>query len=82
MEAVLPSVPLLIGTYAAYVGASVWYGLNERAVRSVAEAMEVARREGIAGQVNELCVGAIKLEYFAPAQSGYPASARRLGRRA
>jgi hypothetical protein len=47
----LPSVPLLIGTYAAYVGASVWYGLNERAVRSVAEAMEVA--------------GAIKPEYFA-----------------
>ena len=61
----LPAVPLLVGTYAAYVGASVWYGLNESAVRSVAEAMEVARREGVAGPVNELCIGAIKPEYFA-----------------
>lgn len=61
----LPAVPLLVGTYAAYVGASVWFGLNESAVRSVAEAMEVARREGVAGQVNDLCVGAIKPEYFA-----------------
>jgi hypothetical protein len=56
---------VVIGTYAVYVGASVWYGLNESAVRSVSEAMEVARREGLNGQLNELCVGAIKPEYFA-----------------
>jgi hypothetical protein len=61
----LPALPLLVGTYAGYVAASVWYGLNERAIRSVAEATAVARSRGVAGQVSDLCVGAIRPEYFA-----------------
>jgi hypothetical protein len=62
----LPAVPLLIGTYAAYAGGSgIFYGLNLSAIRSISEATEVASREGVAGPVAALCVGAVKPEYFA-----------------
>jgi hypothetical protein len=62
----LPAVPLLIGTYAAFAGASgIFYGLDLTAVRSISEATEVASREGVTGPVEALCIGAVKPEYFA-----------------
>jgi hypothetical protein len=62
----LPAVPLLIGTYAAYAGGSgIFYGLDLTAVRSITEATQVARRPGVTGPVEALCVGAVKPEYFA-----------------
>jgi hypothetical protein len=62
----LPALPLLIGTYAAFAGASgIFYALDLTAIRSVAEATEVARRQGLTGPVEGLCVGAVRPEYFA-----------------
>jgi hypothetical protein len=61
----LPGLPLLIGTYAAFVGSSLWFSLEAAAVRTVAEARELASREGLSGPINDLCVGAVKPEYFA-----------------
>jgi hypothetical protein len=62
----LPGVPLLIGTYAAFAGASgIFYGLDLTAIRSVAEATEVARRQGLTEPIADLCIGAVRPEYFA-----------------
>jgi hypothetical protein len=61
----LPGLPLLIGTYAAFVGSSLWFVLDVAAVRTVGEAVELASREGLTGPINDLCVGAVRPEYFA-----------------
>jgi hypothetical protein len=61
----LPGLPLLIGTYAAFVGSSIWFALDATAIRTVGEAMEFASRENLSGPIKDLCVGAVKPEYFA-----------------
>jgi hypothetical protein len=61
----LPGVPLLLGTFAAWIGNEIWFSLNDNAIRTFADALEVARREGSTGPVEDLCVGAVGQEYFA-----------------
>jgi hypothetical protein len=61
----LPGIPLLLGTFAAWIGNDIWFRLNENAIRTFADALEVARHEGLTGPVRDLCVGAVGQEYFA-----------------
>jgi hypothetical protein len=61
----LPGIPLLLGTFAAWIGNEIWFRLNANAIRTFADALEVARREGSTGPVEDLCVGAVGPEYFA-----------------
>jgi hypothetical protein len=61
----LPGIPLLIGTFAAWIGNEIWFRLNDNAIRTFADALEVARRDGSTGPVGDLCVGAVGQEYFA-----------------
>ena len=50
--------------FAATVGDLLW-APDLTAIRSIAEATEVARRQGLTGPVEGLCVGAVRPEYFA-----------------
>jgi hypothetical protein len=61
----LPGIPLILGTFAAWIGNEIWFRLNDNAVRTFADALEVARREGLTDPVEDLCVGAVGPEYFA-----------------
>jgi hypothetical protein len=61
----LPGIPLLLGTFAAWIGNDIWFRLNENAIRTFADALEVTRDEGLTGPVRDLCVGAVGQEYFA-----------------
>jgi hypothetical protein len=61
----LPGIPLLVGTFAAWIGNEIWFRLNDNAIRTFADALEVARREGLTGPIDDLCVGAVGPEYFA-----------------
>jgi hypothetical protein len=61
----LPGVPLLVGTFAAWIGNEIWFRLNDNATRTFADALEVARRQGLTGPIGNLCVGAVGPEYFA-----------------
>lgn len=45
--------------------AAIWYQLDLSAIRSLAEARELAGRRGSTGPVEDLCAGAIAPEYFA-----------------
>jgi hypothetical protein len=61
----LPGIPLLVGTFSAWIGNEIWFRLNDNAIRTFADALEVARREGLTGPIDDLCVGAVGPEYFA-----------------
>jgi hypothetical protein len=62
-----PALPLLIGTFAAYVGSVVyWHELDPGSIRTLADARAAAGSQDLAGAViNNLCVGAVHQEYFA-----------------
>lgn len=62
-----PALPLLIGTFAAYVGSVVyWHELDPGAIRTLADARDAAGSQDLASAVvNNLCVGAVHQEYFA-----------------
>jgi hypothetical protein len=60
-----PGLPLLIGTFAAFVGNDIWFRLDANAIRTFADAQVVATREGFTGPIKDLCVGAVGPEYFA-----------------
>jgi hypothetical protein len=68
----LPGIPLLIGTFAGWIGNEIWFSLNANAIRTFTDALEVARREGSTGPVQDLCVGAVGPEYFAQVSQVIP----------
>jgi hypothetical protein len=60
----LPAVPLVLSAIVSHFGGLVWGELDAEAIRTKADAMVFAAREGFAGEIDSLCRGAIRSEYF------------------
>jgi len=60
----LPAVPLLLSGILSQPAGLVWAELDAKAIRTEAEAMVFAARERFTGEIDSLCMGAIRPEYF------------------
>jgi hypothetical protein len=60
----LPAIPLLLSAIVSHFGGFVWGELDAEAIRTEADAMVFAARERFTGDVDSLCRGAIRPEYF------------------